>query len=603
MRWSFPLQWLLVRLAGKPPLIVGCVLLGLGVGLFSVLPVMRLLGPPKFRAPVTEVQNPRLVEPFVAPKEEARERLVTIQEAGWERSFREPLADADRREDQWWERPVRNLRVVTPEMPIVSPDGTTRRILAIAVAVNQNPGWPKPVVVEGALYGADLRLLSADASAELETRIGGPDELKKLSRVMIRPYRGVGMRIIMEEDHEDERDTETPFLVDAQTGRIIAGQISYGDTLSHWCTPVDGKPGMIRSYAMHVEDWRGAAANLIFQWAGDQLICKLPMEPGWRGECGGVPILLQSIRRTAGGRIFAQRVGGVVEEIIPTRPILPSYRATGFRFSPLPPGFDLLAYSSNPARRETTVTNRGGDRTSTYYVVSALANDEVAAIGLQYTKNVDRTVVRLPFIPGFDEENRLVEDFTEIKLPATKFESLSGVCTFLTIALQRNIRLANGVTIPVGPNPMEFSAGTVGDILQAFRTAVGPHALRLEAIPSEGSSVSVIAPHRATANDTGLSWFLTRSRRLGGRFIPLGMALVATKIYFLGFGARTRRILQARGFADLTLWEAEELWLRMEGRAEKIPRFEDLAAVPGIDPTNMESIAEFMDSQKRDRRG
>lgn len=77
--------------------------------------------------------------------------------------------------------------------------------------------------------------------------------------------------------------------------------------------------------------------------------------------------------------------------------------------------------------------------------------------------------------------------------------------------------------------------------------------------------------------------------------------LMLLKMFTLIVGARLRGELRRKGFTEVTLFDAEELWLRLLWRAKRVPNFDELATVPGVDPHKMPSIEGFMRSQRKDR--
>lgn len=74
----------------------------------------------------------------------------------------------------------------------------------------------------------------------------------------------------------------------------------------------------------------------------------------------------------------------------------------------------------------------------------------------------------------------------------------------------------------------------------------------------------------------------------------VALVLAAVKGWCLLQGARVRSHLRRQGYAALGFFDAEWLYFALGAEAFRIPPFEQLATVPGVDPTNPRDIVDAM---------
>lgn len=66
------------------------------------------------------------------------------------------------------------------------------------------------------------------------------------------------------------------------------------------------------------------------------------------------------------------------------------------------------------------------------------------------------------------------------------------------------------------------------------------------------------------------------------------------KLLILLRTAVLRRRLRVNGYTGFTVFQAEALYLLLGRRSWRIPPLEELGAIPGVDPANVDSIVQVM---------
>ncbi len=221
---------------------------------------------------------------------------------------------------------------------------------------------------------------------------------------------------------------------------------------------------------------------------------------------------------------------------------------------------------------------------------------------VSYTKPV-RVVLKLPNLPTYPKQNRGRTDIAEMELPDLTLNNDRELQTLIGNVLQANMlvenRLRAAATTPNAFYPLQTRGMTVGELLQLYRGAFPANEVVLESGP-EGSVVS-LRPAGATRTARAPQ-LAVLYRNLSSAWIVASIVMSVLglwKILLLVRASVLRRALMARGYTWLTLWQAEWLVVSLGRGAWRIPPYDELGAVPGVDPDKVESIAQVVWKARR----
>lgn len=196
-------------------------------------------------------------------------------------------------------------------------------------------------------------------------------------------------------------------------------------------------------------------------------------------------------------------------------------------------------------------------------------------------------VIPLPELPVVPEANRHTSDLMAMVLPPVDEDyPQGGILAGALLQLRFTFRAGS---VLIG----QHSGGTVGDYVgkQWLRNPLseivmgeGPDGPYLDRLPA-GTTRARLAPRRAAAMAFVLSW----------RSVALALALLAViKLIGLARAVALRRALRPRGYAALTILQAETLVVGLGRRAWKLPAREELAIIPGVDVEDMRTVVTLM---------
>jgi len=154
-----------------------------------------------------------------------------------------------------------------------------------------------------------------------------------------------------------------------------------------------------------------------------------------------------------------------------------------YTFHKAPPGegISMFVFACQPAAMTMPVTfefldadgkavRGGGSSTSalTHSTVIKDSLENVALIRARYRTCRQRILIHLPYIPGLPEENNVIDDLFDVRVPYVRLRDVSHVGLFLREVLQLNSSGRSGPVPPSSinsmPFPQEFRNATVRDI-------------------------------------------------------------------------------------------------------------------------------------------
>ncbi|MCB2154178.1 hypothetical protein KQI84_04780 [bacterium] len=150
--------------------------------------------------------------------------------------------------------------------------------------------------------------------------------------------------------------------------------------------------------------------------------------------------------------------------------------------------------------------------------------------------------------------------------------------------------------------PLDTSGMTAGDLLNAWRARKPDHAVVWSRIRSSPvATISLIAPQvlweRYPTRYTNFLSFLMSPWKII-RILLIGYVLLW--LWSLLQAMRLRDHLQRCGYTRIGLTQAEWLYLLLGRRAWRIPAYDELGAVPDVNPDDAKSIARVMRKAQRE---
>lgn len=433
----------------------------------GALPVMEFVNPQKFRAPTLQVRSLAHVAPYPGVGEEADEE-ITLFEPGFRISFDRPETVLTRDAPP----PVSRQEVVELGGSITTPAGGKLRLVAVLtslhLSVNRWDAESSPV----SLFGADLKQMSAGDRNSLEEKLGRG----RLESMMSFGSPAFGnVALLFEESGPIESKDPSVLYRDAKTGWAVSG----GGMSTGTAASSDGTH--YRYFSAAVTCPGTSSLDVWMKWRGRVEEIPLSMIPGPVGTIDGQEVVLKKIVLPA-----------TPTPVLRSGPLLPPVRdytpakpgMVGFEFSYLPiDRFDVVGHTANPMRLSIPATTKSSSSDWSNFCVQC-DDDALTTASLTYVHDVQQSIFQLPFIPGFPEENRSLEDFTEARIPPGKFGSLSDLESFLGESVQAPL----SATSSVGTFPMSFEESTVGAMLEQYRDMQGPHELSFSMSPSTGKA-------------------------------------------------------------------------------------------------------------------
>ena len=589
---------------GKGPLWLAGVLCALATAIIATPWALRTFNYQEPTFSPTEVRCPSFVPPYPAPGTiDAPDRVIA-----WEATGREEYV-LKKRSFDWIGAPYENDRF--EERPfhngIDLPGGHHVRFLGGGLWVQ---GQELPVFFDSEFRPADRKHCSEIPSDPQ----GGPhhiryDEDEGLCSCRLAPPRpkneAAFFRVHLIATTEFWGALDTLELRDARTGyRLAVGRI-----VDNWRMKTDN-PGEI----VHSLDFRFLAlptgpVSFVFEMLGESKRVFLPPISGAQVEVGGeiaklysredLPERPDSMRRqylTLAVVISSDRFGNNMD------------RPPSVAFHELPPVPPVPWYV--PREAPPTLPSRIEEKYHAGFFEEKLGRlyttqtnpEELFTICVQLNEPHTYAIVPMPKLDAFFPAQPEYANLLDRPMPSVDIDYEWRFGELLSATLQTSwsggLSELPAPSWPPGALRVPFNTGgiTAREYFDAMRARYGDHVVSRLVYQDANRYVMLFdSPGRIRRTfHPKWSWFLDQVSNIWRILAVLGGLLGAIKLWALIQAKRLHDHLRLRGYKWMGFFQAEALYLLLGRRAWRIPAYEELGAVPGVDPDNVASIARVM---------